>query len=223
MPPIDFQARDGLLFADGEPFYVKGAAWFGSENRAAPPLGLDKHPMAWYYDFLRRHDFNAVRFLFNHQMILEGTRLDPPNEAVYGVGAPWESPELAHLGYLEAFVRLAEAAAEKGVLVMLGCHRLRPSAWPGNGLWYDDHMSEADVLRSWELIATTLCDQWVWDRDSSPHIFLPSRARTPVADEHLLNPCLYLMYVCSELLTECLHGRPCQRATQVLMGQGRPR
>lgn len=158
--PIDFQARDGLLYADGTPFFVKGVTWFGSENRAAPPLGLDKHPMAWYYDFLREHDFNAVRFLFNHQMILDGARLDPPNTAIYGLDAPWESPELAHLGYLEAFVRLAEAAAEQGVLVMMGCHRLRPSAWPGDGLWYDAQMAEAAVLRSWELIAKALCDQW---------------------------------------------------------------
>ena len=38
--------------------------------------------MAWYMKFLRQHDFNAVRFLFNHQHILEGKRLEPPNTKV---------------------------------------------------------------------------------------------------------------------------------------------
>lgn len=108
-PPINFEARgDGHLYADGQRFFVKGVCWFGSENRAGPPLGLDKHPIAWYMSFLQQHEFNAIRFLFNHQMILQSTRLDPPNTAVYGADAPWEAPELEGLGYLESFLRLAE-------------------------------------------------------------------------------------------------------------------
>ena len=72
--------------------------------------------------------------------------LEPPNEAKYGVGAPWEAPELAHLSYLDMFARLAEVGAEYGILVMMACHRLAPAAWPGDGLWYDSSTSEADVV-----------------------------------------------------------------------------
>ena len=33
-------------------------------------------------------------------------------------------------------------AADRGILVMLACHRLTPQAWPGTGLWYDDNIDE---------------------------------------------------------------------------------
>ncbi len=89
---------------------------FGSEGRegAGPPLGLDKHEIAWYMRFLTENGFNAIRFLFNHETILSNPTLDPPNEELYGVGAPWEAPELENYKYLDMFLKLAEVAAEHG-------------------------------------------------------------------------------------------------------------
>ena len=86
--------------------------------------------------------------------------LEPPNEAKYGKGAPWEAPELAHMKYVDMFLKLAQEAAEHGVLVMTAAHRLSPDAWPGKGLWYDNHITEAFVLQSWNRIADKLCGQW---------------------------------------------------------------
>ena len=80
---LDFQGHDGELYANGSPFYVKGVNWFGSENRAGPPLGLDVHDIAWYMNWLKTNNFNAVRVLFNHQMILSNEPLEAPNEEVY--------------------------------------------------------------------------------------------------------------------------------------------
>jgi len=39
---------------------------------------------------------------------------------------------------------------------------LHPAAWPGHGLWYDPEgpITEEVVLRSWDKIATALCDEW---------------------------------------------------------------
>ena len=51
-----------------------------------------KHEIAFYMSFLKRNGFNAIRFLFNHQNVLLDTTLEPPNEAKYGKGAPWEAP-----------------------------------------------------------------------------------------------------------------------------------
>ena len=40
--------------------------------------------------FLKDNGFNAIRFLFNHETVLQGLTLEPPNEKKYGKGAPWE-------------------------------------------------------------------------------------------------------------------------------------
>ena len=75
--------------------------------------------------------------------------LEPPNEKVYGVGAPWEASELA---YLDMFLKLAQVAAEHGILVMITAHRLRADAWPGDGLWFDAATPEVRVKTSWEKV-----------------------------------------------------------------------
>lgn len=152
---------------------AQGVNWFGSENRAGPPLGLDRHSMDWYMQFLKRNQFNAIRFLFNHHGILENSPLEPPDEEKYGAGAPWESPELAHFRYLDMFLKLAQAAAKHGILVLMACHRLSPDAWPGKGRWYDDDtVNELLVLQSWRKIASKLCSQWnvaFVDLQNEPH------------------------------------------------------
>ena len=183
MPPYDydllspgalhFEGHDGMLYANGQPFYIKGVNWFGSENRAGPPLGLDVHNIAWYMQWLREHKFNAIRLLFNHQMILSNEPLEPPNEEQYGKGAPWEAPELAHFRYLDMFKKIAEVAAEHGILIMMAAHRLGPQDWPGNGLWYNAQIGENRVRESWSMIAQAMChDSWnvfAVDLQNEPH------------------------------------------------------
>ena len=181
MPPFDwskspgaihFEGRDGVLNGNGKPFHVKGVNWVGSEGRAGPPLGLDKHQISWYMEWLRTHKFNAIRLLFNHEMMLADSPLEPPNTEVYGANAPWESPELEGFHYLEMFAKISEVAAEHGILIMMAAHRLHPDAWPGNGLWYDPTMSEERVKESWERILTRLCKQWnvfAVDLQNEPH------------------------------------------------------
>jgi hypothetical protein len=165
-------AHNGKIYANGERLDIKGVNWFGSEGRSGPPLGLDKHKIAWYMDFLRQHKFNAIRFLFNHKTILDDETLEPPNEEVYGKGAAWEAPELENYKYLDMFHKLAEVASEHGILVMMAAHRLSPSAWPGDGLWYDATVSEQGVKESWSKIAAKLCGQWnvfAVDLQNEPH------------------------------------------------------
>jgi aryl-phospho-beta-D-glucosidase BglC (GH1 family) len=165
-------AHNGKIYANGERLDIKGVNWFGSEGRSGPPLGLDKHKIAWYMDFLRQHKFNAIRFLFNHKTILDDETLEPPNEEVYGKGAAWEAPELENYKYLDMFHKLAEVASEHGILVMMAAHRLSPSAWPGDGLWYDATVSEQGVKESWSKIADKLCGQWnvfAVDLQNEPH------------------------------------------------------
>ena len=137
----------------------------------SPPTPTE-HKIAWYMRFLKENGFNAIRFLFNHETILADSTLEPPNEAKYGVGAPWEAPELEAMKYLDSFGKLASVAAEYGVLVMMACHRLNPKAWPGEGKWYDAVTTEARVMQSWDRVAAKLCSHWnvfAVDLQNEPH------------------------------------------------------
>ena len=63
---IDFGASaDGRLLANGKPFHLKGAVWFGAESQGAP-LGLAERRAVDLFDFLSGNDFNAVKLLFGH-------------------------------------------------------------------------------------------------------------------------------------------------------------
>ena len=70
------------------------------------------------------------------------------------------------------FKVLAHRAGQHGLIVLITCHRLTPTAWPGNGLWYSKEISEAKVLESWGKMASALCDQWnvfASDLHNEPH------------------------------------------------------
>ena len=93
-------------------------------------------------------------------MILSDAALEPPDTSVDGPDAPWESSELQEYHYLDMFLKIAQIAADHGILIMMAAHRLRPNAWPGLGLWYDGLLSEQRVLASWDRLADKLCSQW---------------------------------------------------------------
>ena len=149
---IEFRGQDGRLYANDVEFSVKGVNWFGSEAFNGPPGGLDKHSIAWYMRFLKQHDFNAIRLLFNHEDVLKDDIVEtPPEEA-----------SLFQVRYLEMFGVLAREAARHGIMVLVACHRVTPEAWPGEGLWYDKKRgyTESTVRQSWSRVAAALCGQW---------------------------------------------------------------
>ena len=161
---MEFEGRGGVLYANGEPFSFKGVNWFGSEAFNGPPGGLDKHSAEWYCDFLQRNQFNAIRLLFNHEHVLKDDIVDAPAKAQL----------LFQKRYVEMFKVLARVAAERGILVMIACHRINQDAWPGSGLWYDTSLGfpESRVLQSWSKIASALCGQWnvvAADLQNEPH------------------------------------------------------
>ena len=80
IPPdsIEFVGRNGVLYANNIPFSIKGCNWFGSEAYNGPPNGLDVHSIGWYLDFLKRHNFNAIRLLFNHEHVLKDDIVETP-------------------------------------------------------------------------------------------------------------------------------------------------
>jgi endoglucanase len=150
---IEFSSHDERLWANGQEFRIKGVNWFGSEERHGVPYGLNEHPIDYYMDFLKANGFNSLRLLFNHESVIADAQVQPS-----GIQ---KAQHLYGLSYLEMFAAIAERAASRGILVAMACHRLRPDAWPGNGLWYDEYyLNEESVMRSWELVAEALCKQW---------------------------------------------------------------
>ena len=53
-----------------------------------------------------------------------------------------------------------QEAAKRNILVMVNVHRTIATAWPGEGLWYDSHVSEAEAIQSWRKLAQSLCKHW---------------------------------------------------------------
>ena len=144
------QAVGNKLFINGEPLRLKGATWYGSEFHSGAPLGLDHHDLDWYLNFLRSHHFNALRLTFNHKDVLHNTPV-PAHNNPFG-------PSIKR--YLDVFDHIAVKAAEKGILVVMAAVRTAADAWPGNGLWYDDEVSEINVKASWQRISNRLCHRW---------------------------------------------------------------
>lgn len=170
--PLEFEARNGRLWAGKQGsdsrslkvFNIKGVNWYGSEDRTGAVGGIDYHSMDYYMGFLADHKFNAIRLLFNHESVLRNGPIESHDISM--------SPQLYNVSYLDMFAEIANAAARKGILIMMGCHRLNPTAWPGNGLWHDDNITEAKVLESWDRVAERLCGQWnvfATDLQNEPH------------------------------------------------------
>ena len=105
-----------------------------------------------YMDYLQRNNFNAIRLLFNHEHVLQNDIVEAPQEA----------SELFQTRYIDMFLVLAQEAAQRGLLIMIACHRVKHDAWPGAGLWYDDTLgiTETVVKDSWTRMASVLCQQW---------------------------------------------------------------
>ena len=154
-PPIDFSSSNGQLYANGQPFIIKGANWYGGEGPGDLPEGLSgpfAHDLDSYMQMLSDSGFNAIRIGFNHQAVLDAA-------PVLHFDADVE-PALQGKRYVESLLVIAQAAARHNVLVTLMCGRLTPHDAPGNGLWYNEVVPEEETMRSWTHLARGLCNQW---------------------------------------------------------------
>ena len=122
---LDVYGADGSLFVNGVPLSIKGVNWFGSESYGGPPGGLTEHTIDFYLDFLQEHRFNALRLLFNHQSVMRDAVVEAPPNLL---------DDLREVRYIEQFSLLARAAARRGILIVLGCHRIAPDAWQDPGI-----------------------------------------------------------------------------------------
>jgi len=149
---LSFESREGKILLEDRVFHIKGINWFGSEGPNGVPNGLQQRSIRDLMGFLKKNDFNAIRLPFNHADVLA-------NKHIYHVNTEL-NPELIGVTYLQMLHRIAQLAAEAGLLVLLTLHRVAPDEWPGDGLWYSKAVPEAKVLNSWSVIASQFCREW---------------------------------------------------------------
>lgn len=164
--PFDFHGRgDGKLYANDKEFHIKGINWYGTEGKQLMLEGLNMRPLGKILDFLTEHKFNAMRLLFNMQDWRDDTAIPQDHFSAY------LNPEFVGLRYRAMLLQVTRAAAQKGIMVMLACHRLRrfysdgihaewPSGWDG---WWFDNKAGLPVQRVselWTNIARYYCREW---------------------------------------------------------------
>lgn len=101
--------------------------WIRARYRDRLPVPLARvatTQIGWYLDFLKRHRFNAIRLLFNHQSVL---RSGETSERVSSDDVLHDA-QLAGMTYLEMFAEIANQAASRGIVILIACHRLNPTA-----------------------------------------------------------------------------------------------
>lgn len=114
-----------------------------------------------------RADFNAIRLLFTHEYVLKNDIVEAPADTQPG-------DLLFQIRYVDMFASLARAAARRGIIILLACHRVKHDAWPGAGLWHDAALGYPidKVLESWGSMASKLCGVWnifAADLQNEPH------------------------------------------------------
>ena len=161
---IDFKSEKGQLWANGQPFMIKGASWFGFEETNHIVHGLwGSLSIDFALDFLSQNDFNAVRIPYAVNAILSNPVLQD--------GDVFSEPSLKGKRMLEAMDLVIEKAAERNLMIMLDAHRLRPEAGISD-LWYDEITTEADAIQAWTVLAQRYCGQWnvfAADIKNEPH------------------------------------------------------
>ena len=172
---ITFEGKGGKLLANGKEYKLKGVNWWGMEHgQQHAPYGLDVHSVDWYMTFLVENGFNAVRFFFTHESVFDSWNKVKLHQPGFGPDRT-DYHHVDHAKYLvgltslQMMKRLTEDMAKHGILVMLACHRIRPTLYPGavgSGLWYEynavrgENFTVWKVKESWTKLSEALCGQW---------------------------------------------------------------
>eukprot|EP00966_Prymnesium_polylepis_P171992 3977309-Prymnesium_polylepis.1 len=71
---------------------------------------MEFHDVEWYMKFLAKNQFNAIRLLFNHKAVIDGSYADPGWPNAYPVTRAGKN------SYLQMFLSIAKIAARHGLL-----------------------------------------------------------------------------------------------------------
>ena len=133
--------------AEGRPYVIKAAAWFGMETPSCAPHGLWKIGLDDGLDRIASFGFTTVRLPFSNECLHAGTTT--------GIDAA-KNPELVGLSPLRLMDRVVARAQAHGLTVILDRHR--PDSSSQSPLWYTTRVPESDWIADWRMLAARYAD-----------------------------------------------------------------
>ena len=120
-----FTLGTDIVDADGLKVDLKGVNWFGFETDVGAPHGLWARNLEDMLDDIADFGFNMIRLPFAGELAISDRPATSINTA--------ENPDLAGLSSQELIGRVLDAAAERGIGVLLDMHRTTPGNGPEAG------------------------------------------------------------------------------------------
>ena len=114
-----------IVDADGVKVDLKGVNWFGFETDISMLHGLWARNMEDMLDEIDAFGFNMIRLPFSGELAV--------NDAIPSGINTGENPDLAGMTSLEVMGEFLDAAAERGIGVLLDMHRTTPGNGPEGG------------------------------------------------------------------------------------------
>lgn len=149
---LNFTSEKGALWVNGNSFKLKGASWFGFETSNNVVHGLWAQSYTFFLDFLASNGFNAIRMPFYLGLAINDAT---PNSIDYSSNA-----DLQGLSSLQVMDTIIEAAAARGLLIMLDLHSFSADSYASDGLWYNSNYPEATVISGWTKLLARYQNQW---------------------------------------------------------------
>ena len=153
-----FESDGGELRVNGRRLYLNGANWFGFETDSYTFHGLWCASVTRLLDFVQEHKFNALRVPFSAELALGLDTIRPTNIDFS------QNPHLQGLTAGQQLDSIFDAAAERGLLIMLDMHHVPNAATGISNLWYDENggveKGEALVIEAWTAMARRFGDKW---------------------------------------------------------------
>ena len=115
--PVEFEARNGTIFANLEPFKIKGINWYGMEGHDGVLGGLTKRRLEDLLDFVEAKGFNAIRLAVSAWNVISGEHLFPDVSR----GENWD---MVGMNYLQQLDYIINECSKRWILVSLSMHRL---------------------------------------------------------------------------------------------------
>jgi len=78
-----------------------------------------------------------------------------PNSINYGINS-----DLQGLSSLQVMDKIIQAAATRGIVIMLDLHSFQANSYASDGLWYSSNFPESTVITGWSSILNRYKSQW---------------------------------------------------------------
>ena len=139
-----------IVTESGDAVTIRAVNWFGMETSNCAPHGLWQISLDQAMDQIASFGFNAVRLPYSSEC------LAAPAASVSGVDSRL-NPGLQGLTPLQIMDRVVDAAAARGLRIILDRHR--PDSGAQSELWYTDRFSERQWIDDWVTLAERYRDR----------------------------------------------------------------